>query len=227
MACTNWNDDWIAHLYGELEPEEVSRLEAHLGGCADCRATLDELQEARRMLAVAAPEVPTAPRVVVRPQPRLRQPIWAFASGLAAAAAIFAVGLLVGMQFFAGERVILGNASNMLDERSDAVPATLSPEELERMRNGYQTLNVRLDRMEQLLPAYESDSADAVLLTSDQFQNAVVDLNQQFDLKRTRDVQFLLQQMVAIEARAREWDDETRRALRYLQVVSDPRFQER
>mgnify|MGYP000175698820 CR=1 FL=1 len=28
MACKHWNDDWVARLYGELDPGEERALEA-------------------------------------------------------------------------------------------------------------------------------------------------------------------------------------------------------
>ena len=41
MSCQNWNEDWVAHLYGELDADETARLERHLEDCAECSETLD------------------------------------------------------------------------------------------------------------------------------------------------------------------------------------------
>ena len=93
MACKQWNDDWVAHLYGELEPHETTRLTEHLERCASCAETLQQLSSTREVLHQCAPAVPSAPRVVVlRPRPAWR-PVWAFAAGLACALLVFAIGL--------------------------------------------------------------------------------------------------------------------------------------
>lgn len=39
-----WTDRLSEYLDGELDTQERVTLEAHLGGCAECRATLDELR---------------------------------------------------------------------------------------------------------------------------------------------------------------------------------------
>ena len=93
MTCKHWNDDWVAHLYCELEPAELVRLEAHLADCTECRATLDALSGSRRALQEAAPSVPAAPRLVVLQPRRLWRPAWAFAAGMACALLLFAAGL--------------------------------------------------------------------------------------------------------------------------------------
>jgi anti-sigma factor RsiW len=41
---THLNDELTAYLDGELEMAELARVEAHLAGCAECRATLDGLR---------------------------------------------------------------------------------------------------------------------------------------------------------------------------------------
>ena len=84
MSCKHWNDEWVAHLYGEMNPAEEADLVRHLDGCASCRDTLEQLSGSRSLLRESAPLVPDAPRVVVlRPQ-RWRQPAFAFAAAASA-----------------------------------------------------------------------------------------------------------------------------------------------
>ena len=61
MACSSWSNDWIAHLYGELAPEQERALVDHLEGCAACRQTMDDLSASRQLLREYAPPVPGTP----------------------------------------------------------------------------------------------------------------------------------------------------------------------
>lgn len=99
MSTTDpWTDRLSEYLDGELAHDERIALEAHLGGCADCRAVLDDL---RAVVATAhgLPDLPPArdlwPAVAertsgvlpLRPRARRVAPAW---TRLAAAAALFA-----------------------------------------------------------------------------------------------------------------------------------------
>ena len=88
------------HLDGELEPAPREALERHLEGCAECRATLDDL---RRLVAAAkalperAPEPdpwPGIARALVPAAPRARPLAWplalAFAAGVLATLGLLA-----------------------------------------------------------------------------------------------------------------------------------------
>lgn len=54
-ACRRWREMFGAYLLGHLAPEERVGLEAHLDGCADCRAELAELRPVAAALAQADP----------------------------------------------------------------------------------------------------------------------------------------------------------------------------
>ncbi len=59
MGCGEMRDGILLLLYGELGEEEGARLEAHLAGCAVCRADLAAERRLRAMLeADPAPEPP-------------------------------------------------------------------------------------------------------------------------------------------------------------------------
>ena len=87
MACTEWKDEWVASRSGELDSDEQGRVDRHVVSCATCRQTLDELSASRELLQQSAPPLPAAPSVIVLQPRRTRQPMWAFAAGLACAAA--------------------------------------------------------------------------------------------------------------------------------------------
>ncbi|HEX5990896.1 MAG TPA: anti-sigma factor [Solirubrobacterales bacterium] len=54
--CREWRELLGAHALGHLEDDERAGLEAHLDGCAECRAELASLQPVARMLPHADPE---------------------------------------------------------------------------------------------------------------------------------------------------------------------------
>jgi anti-sigma factor RsiW len=87
------DDALSAYLDDELAPAARREAEAHLAGCADCRAELDEVASARQAIRIlpvhAAPPAlrdwetrPVAPAV-----PR-RRAMWALAAAVAAAIAL-------------------------------------------------------------------------------------------------------------------------------------------
>src|SRR4051812_18588188 len=80
-------ETWAAYADGGLQPDEVARLETHLGGCATCRrlvAVLTTDVPATAGTTVRAAEAPVPDRGVVIPFPRRRVFAW-----MAAAAALF------------------------------------------------------------------------------------------------------------------------------------------
>jgi Putative zinc-finger len=106
-VCRRWRDLFGAYLLGRLTPEERVGLEAHLDGCADCRAELAELRPVAAALAAADPAhlgTPPAPppelgdRVLaqVRDENRLaRRRRWALRAGAGVAAAVIALTVVV------------------------------------------------------------------------------------------------------------------------------------
>lgn len=106
-ACRRWREMLGAYLLGHLAPEERVALEAHLDGCAECRAELAELKPVATALAAADPEhlgTPPAPpaeladrvfervRTVRRLHHRRR---WALRIGAGVAAAVIAISIAV------------------------------------------------------------------------------------------------------------------------------------
>jgi anti-sigma-K factor RskA len=124
--CAQMQDDLAAHALGSLDPAAVPELEAHLAGCAGCRATLREYGAVARLLplglpaatpgpaeraallaAIRAPAAPRAPAAAPARRAwrwRSRPAAWL---GLALALAIVLVGawLLGGLHPAGAERV--------------------------------------------------------------------------------------------------------------------------
>lgn len=55
-GCREWKALLGAHALGQLSADERVGLEAHLEGCAECRAELDSLAGVTRLLPLADPE---------------------------------------------------------------------------------------------------------------------------------------------------------------------------
>lgn len=109
MDCRSCRDDLTAYLDGELEPARVHQVEAHMQGCSSCRAELESLEKASRLVAAHLPEIEPGPdawdRVAARiaadgagrrqarilPFPKLRP--WITAAAALAASLILGVGL--------------------------------------------------------------------------------------------------------------------------------------
>jgi Putative zinc-finger len=55
-SCREWRESLGAHALGRLPEEERPALEAHLEGCAECRAELESLAGVARLLPLADPQ---------------------------------------------------------------------------------------------------------------------------------------------------------------------------
>ena len=220
MPCNEWNEQWVAKLYAELDPEEDRLLTRHLESCEECRHALDELSQSRELLQASSPYVPASPKVVVLRPSGLRQPVWAFASGLAAALLVFAVGLGVGY--------------NALS----AAPSDELPQLQARIVSDAEArsaLEARIDALEAQL--VQQASATPVEMTppetmqamvsQDQLDDGLRRLEERVNYDRVRDMEFLMGEMTAVEWRAGKWVDETREAVQLAFLQSDPRFNER
>jgi hypothetical protein len=64
--CREWRESLGAYALGQLGDDERTGLEAHLEGCAECRAELESLRSVVKLLPLADPQqlgtVPSLPR---------------------------------------------------------------------------------------------------------------------------------------------------------------------
>jgi hypothetical protein len=208
MKCEHWNDEWVAYLYDELAPKERTAADGHLEQCADCRATLDDLARSSRILREAAPAVPdTSPIVVTTPRPTW-QPAWAFVGGLACASLLFSIGLWAGPQ-------VLGQGADA-DDRGQLMEA------LQMQRRQQEGLEQRLAAMEGQTGEPQAMQASNEFVTRDDLDRAL----DRIEADQAEQVRFLLGEITATERRAGNWIDETRNALHYVALKSDPRITE-
>jgi hypothetical protein len=204
MACKHWKDDWVAHLYGELEVAEQSKLVEHVAGCSDCRQTLDGLAASRRMLQESAPWVPAAPRVVMVQPRRSWQPGWAFATGVACALLVFVVGVLVAPGLLPKGDVV----------PSDSTAGLLTRADLERaLQRQQEQFEVRLATYEEQVTP--SSTVPASWLTRDQLDDEMTRFRNEVRYDQARDFRILLGEITATEVRTANWIDENRDVLRY------------
>jgi Putative zinc-finger len=55
-ACRHWREQLGAYALGHLDPDEHAAVQAHLDGCAECRAEAEELAAVARLLPLADPD---------------------------------------------------------------------------------------------------------------------------------------------------------------------------
>ncbi len=213
MSCNAWKDDWVAHLYGELQADEERELVRHLKDCSACRQTMDDLAEARRLLA-GAPAVPDVSwaRATAAPTWSWRT-VGAFAAGVVCAALCFGMGL-VGANYLGTPTEALPTASIVPPDPAEPV---VSAEEIEEMRRTVEVLNARLSAVE--------DDDPPVTLTD--IQREISAAEKRFNRERGRDLEYLMQTMTASELRTASWKDRTNEALQLIALRQDPRFSER
>jgi Putative zinc-finger len=113
--CREWRHSLGAYVLGDLAADQRAGLEAHLEGCADCRAEADSLRTVAALLPLADPD--RVERPAPQPSPELGQRIaatiggererghrrqrrrrfgFAFGGAVAAAVAVLAIAILPG-----------------------------------------------------------------------------------------------------------------------------------
>lgn len=227
MPCKQWNDGWVAQLYGELEPAEERALAAHLERCAACKTTLEELRASHELLQEASPEVPAAPRVVVlRPRP-IWSNAWAFAAGAACALLLFGLGFMAGPRWTA-----TGDGPSPQVAQADTTQIPASPESAsigETTPVLFQTtpeLQDDLFALEQRLAKLEEQPSDDAL-TPALLREELDRLERRFNQERVRDLEYVIRSLTASELRTGTWMDQTQDAITLLALRQDPRFNER
>jgi len=202
MSCTEWKDEWVAWIYGELDPAAEGVVREHLESCSTCRESMRQLESSRQMLRESASPVPVAPRVVVLEPKRFRRPTWAFAGGFLAAAALFAFGLVTSP-------VLLGPPSD--PGASAALEARLA----------------RVERQStELATAQQSWVQTASTGVTQQELDASIDQAlHRIEVGRARDFDFLLGEITAVEFRTGR-DMRSRDAILQTMLTSNPGYAE-
>jgi predicted anti-sigma-YlaC factor YlaD len=113
LNCEVWRELLAAMVFDDLDEHELVALEAHLEGCAECRALAHELSETHAALALANPNairasepVPAALSASVlgtlRHESRVARRRQVTNWSLSLAAAVVVVAVLVGTMFAGG-----------------------------------------------------------------------------------------------------------------------------
>ncbi len=202
MACPEWAERILTHLYAEADAAERGEVEAHLSRCPLCRQTAQELQGVRDALRDAAPELPATPRVLVIPDrpPRARY---------ALAAAVVAASLL-GAGFFFGQRT--------------GRPEPAAAQALEASLQRIERLEQELQAQRRLLQQWGADrtssrASSAGGLTREELEQVLASFRRELEVGRSRDLEALLEAIEDLEVRTgarQDW-------LEYLVLASDPR----
>lgn len=135
-----------AYALGAAEPAEAREVEAHLEGCAECRAELAAWRGTAEAVASAATPVPPPPAVRARLLARVGEEAGARESAApgrrlrrtplaaALAAAALAVGALAGLGWSLGERSSLEGEVAGLESEVARLRRELSAQDVERAR---------------------------------------------------------------------------------------------
>jgi anti-sigma factor RsiW len=109
-GCRRWREQLGAYLFDRIAPAERVALEAHLDGCADCRAELAELRPVAASLSAAdpahlgappAPPAELADRVLWQVRSARRAAFrrrWALRATAGVAAAVIAISIALALK---------------------------------------------------------------------------------------------------------------------------------
>jgi len=218
MACKEWKNDWVAHLYDEMEPDEERALVAHLEACAECAATMSGLRESHLLLQSSAPEVPAAPRVVVLQPRRVWSGPWVFAAGAAFSLILFGLGFVAGPRWVEATRGADDGTTRVA--AADAAPAeTIPATETETLKDALAAMQARLDRLEQ--------QPDPSTLTAAEFRQELERFERRVNQQRAGDLEQVIRSLAVAEQRTGTWMEQTQDALTLLALRQDPRYSER
>jgi len=216
MSCERFKEALVARLYDELAPHENERLSRHLESCDGCRRDLDELSEARGLLGQAEPLVPATPRVVVL-APRATVPRWmGFAAGFVCAALLGGVGLLAGWQIAAG------TAGPPVEVATGVSTQAASVEAQPASYEDIQALKRRIDEQDRQLRALTTPATPQAVLTRQEFEGGLARLQTDFDRRQADQMQFVLEELLGVEARNSARIGETQEALKYVVLANNP-----
>jgi hypothetical protein len=209
MQCKEWNDEWVSHLYGELDTAETARLEQHLLGCHSCKEQLEGLQLSREWIQQGEPDLPAVPCVVVlKPRPAWST-AWSFAAGAACALLLFGSGFMI-----AANRTASAGPETL---QAESQP-TADPTEVAELRAELSSLRSRLDRVE------SAPATEAAQMAS--WEKELEQLEQRVQGERAKDLEYVMESLTATELRTGSWIDQTQDALTMLALRQDPNVRE-
>ncbi len=208
MDCKDFHELLVTRIYDELEPEDSDRLDAHLRDCAACAEELVRLGAARDLLRQAEPELPASPRVVLLTPRPLRRPVWTFAAGFACAMIVLAIGLGAGW-------TLRGPAAG------GATAPALTRAEVEGLIRDQESRLLSRAATLPTEPAKTRAPLEAALTRKD-LDDAFSRFEKKIDGRRAADLGYVLDAITSSELRSSARIGQTREALRYVALASNP-----
>ncbi|HZN54251.1 MAG TPA: zf-HC2 domain-containing protein [Candidatus Polarisedimenticolaceae bacterium] len=217
MRCDIWNDRIIGRIYGEIDAADDAELTRHLAGCADCRATLDAFRGIRSMLGEHEPPVPETPKVVVLREPARLRPALLAASILGA---VLLAGAGAGAGYGWARRAVSAAPP------TTAAAAGPTPAEMEALvRREVDRRWAALEARRAEPPASTAGSQERGL-TRDELRAELAKFERTVNGARASDLDYVLDQIAASEARTGSRIGQTNQALRYVALASNPQVSE-
>lgn len=228
----------MARLYGEIDADEAREFDAHVAADPAARREWEELSATRDLLGRAAEPVPApASRVWVVDRPLRRAGLgFGFAGGLAAAAALFTLGVLVGWRALpagGGPATTATTATSVAAEDGATLPAGgltaaqletalrglgLEPAALRDAVEARGDLARRQDALEAKLDgsgATSDGAPDALRLTRAEFEEGLARMMNRLDYQRQQDLEYVLSELTRVEQRQDSRIETNQAALRY------------
>lgn len=226
MTCSTDHNLLVEHAYGETEGAEAERLTAHLTGCAECRRQLEQISSARLLLREAEPVVPSTPRVVVLAPTSWWNPVWGFAAGLACAALLVSVSLRVPWT----RPITVGDGDVHavkipVQQATDTRFPGADPHPDEAWKDSVRALiDQGLARERTEIQAWLVNQERRPVVTKDELDAALARLDRRFTGRRASDLDLVLQELSAMEDRTGRRIGQTREALKYVALASNPKI---
>ena len=216
MRCDIWNERIIGRVYGEVDPADDAELSRHVAGCAACRATLEEFGVIRAMLREHEPPVPEIPKVVVLRDRRAFRPALL-------AASIVGAALLAGAGAGAGYGWTHRAPAGAAPATAAASPSADEVQELVRREVARRLDAIAAERG----PAATQASGPAPsALTREELRAELAKFERTINGARASDLDYMLDQIAASEARTGNRIGQTNQALRYVALASNPQVSE-
>ena len=219
MSCARWNESLTERLYGEIAPEAAAALEAHLGTCASCRATLDDFQHVRTVLRAHEPPVPNVPRVVVlSARPRVRPEL--LAASLLLATVLCGAGYALGT----GRRAVSATDGGAAPAVTMAPTEDLVRREVDRRLAAWVGSHAGASAR-----TPESSSGDTTAeppVSTAALRAELAKIERRMNGARAADLDYVLDQIAASEFRVGARIGKTNQALRTVALASNPGIDE-
>ena len=201
MSCETFRESILGRLYGENSATADDALTVHLSSCSACRDEIDALARVSEALRDGEPQVARAPRLLVlHDRPAFRPAL--LAASILGAALVAGAAAGGGYAWVRGRTAPSGPAPS-----APALAAAASP------------AAAPADRVP--APAATQEAVDRPM-TRAEVDAAIARFERRIDSARAADMQYVLTQLEASEARSGQRIGRTNQALRNVALASNP-----